>query len=192
MNPSSPSEIAAGGRGQWRGRMGFALAASGAALGVAMLRDLPGAALAHGGPFMTVYFLAVVVVGLPIVLAELAMGGVVIGLGFLVARSTATPASLSGVPGLAGTVDFGRVLESMTADWLLPLGALFTCLFLGWAVPSLEKEEEVRYGPISGFLYYVWDHLLLKFVCPIAIVLVFAQRLSWLDLLLDWLRSGQA
>ena len=62
-------------RGQWSGRMGFILAASGSAIGLGNLWKFP--YITHennGGAFVLVYILAIAMVGIPIMIAEILMG----------------------------------------------------------------------------------------------------------------------
>jgi len=62
-------------RGQWSGRIGFILAATGSAIGLGNLWKFP--YITHendGGAFVLVYIAAVIVVGIPIMMAEILVG----------------------------------------------------------------------------------------------------------------------
>ena len=62
-------------RGQWSGRLGFILAATGSAIGLGNLWKFP--YITHennGGAFVLVYIVCVAVVGVPIMMAEILMG----------------------------------------------------------------------------------------------------------------------
>lgn len=62
-------------RGEWSGRLGFILAASGSAIGLGNLWKFP--YMTHqneGGAFVLIYLAAVVLVGMPIMAAEIIMG----------------------------------------------------------------------------------------------------------------------
>ena len=62
-------------RGQWSGRMGFILAAAGSAVGLGNLWKFPYIALENkGGAFVLVYIAAVILVGVPIMVAEILLG----------------------------------------------------------------------------------------------------------------------
>jgi NSS family neurotransmitter:Na+ symporter len=62
-------------RGQWSGRMGFILAATGSAIGLGNLWKFPYITLENdGGAFVLVYIAAVALVGVPIMMAEILMG----------------------------------------------------------------------------------------------------------------------
>ncbi|MCP4547560.1 MAG: sodium-dependent transporter [bacterium] len=62
-------------RGQWSGRLGFILAAAGSAVGLGNLWKFPYITLENnGGAFVLVYIGAVILVGLPIMFAEVLLG----------------------------------------------------------------------------------------------------------------------
>ncbi len=63
------------GRGEWRSRVGFILAAAGSAIGLGNIWRFPAETAQHGGAaFLVVYLAAVLLVGLPVMVAELAIG----------------------------------------------------------------------------------------------------------------------
>ncbi len=62
-------------RGQWAGHLGFILAASGSAIGLGNIWKFPYITGDYGGgAFVLVYLICVVIVGLPLMLAELIIG----------------------------------------------------------------------------------------------------------------------
>ncbi len=62
-------------RGQWSGRLGFVLAASGSAIGLGNLWKFPYITWQNnGGAFVLVYLLAILAIGLPIMMAEIMIG----------------------------------------------------------------------------------------------------------------------
>jgi len=62
-------------RGQWSGRLGFILAATGSAIGLGNLWKFPYITLENnGGAFVLVYIGAIALVGVPIMIAEILMG----------------------------------------------------------------------------------------------------------------------
>ena len=62
-------------RGQWSSRLGFILAAAGGAVGLGNLWKFPYITLEnHGGAFVLVYLAAVILVGAPIMVAEILLG----------------------------------------------------------------------------------------------------------------------
>jgi neurotransmitter:Na+ symporter, NSS family len=62
-------------RGQWSGRLGFILAASGSAIGLGNLWKFPYITLENGGgAFVLVYLIAILLVGAPVMVAETLLG----------------------------------------------------------------------------------------------------------------------
>ena len=72
-----------------------------------------------------------------------------------------------------GLLDF---CDSLTAQILLPLGSLLTCLFVGWYVPRKVVHDQVtNWGTLSGSLLGVFLFFV-RFVCPICIVAIFLHQ----------------
>ncbi len=69
-------------------------------------------------------------------------------------------------------VNFFGTLDALVSNWLLPLGALLTSLFLGWRLPSCLVREEFKRGSIFGKIYGGWIFLI-RWIVPMAILLVF-------------------
>lgn len=66
--------------------------------------------------------------------------------------------------------------DSLTAKIMLPLGALLTCLFVGWYIPRKVVDDQItnwgtlpRWG-LNIFLFAV------RFVCPLCIVAIFLHQ----------------
>ncbi len=69
------TESGGGGRGQWGSRIGFILAAAGSAVGLGNIWKFPYIVGENGGGlFVLIYLVCIVVVGLPIMIAEVLMG----------------------------------------------------------------------------------------------------------------------
>ncbi len=74
-----------------------------------------------------------------------------------------------------GLLDF---CDSLTAQVLLPLGSLLTCLFVGWYIPRKVVHDQItnwgtlRGGLLDVFLFFV------RFVCPICIIAIFLHQLK--------------
>ena len=66
--------------------------------------------------------------------------------------------------------------DFITGQIFLPMGGLLTCLFLGWYVPKkILKDEFTNWGTLKGRLFGIY-FFLVKFVCPILILLVFLNQ----------------
>lgn len=70
------------------------------------------------------------------------------------------------------------LIDALTASFLLPIGGLLLALLAGWVMKRQYSEEEL--GSKRG-LYDVWL-LCLKYVAPIAIVIIFLQLIGVIKL----------
>ena len=74
-----------------------------------------------------------------------------------------------------GTRTFFDIVDFVSADLLLPLGALITSLFVGWVLP---RKLPASRSDAPAHHIDRWLLVLLRYVCPIAILAVFAGALS--------------
>ena len=68
--------------------------------------------------------------------------------------------------------------DQLTANILLPLGAMLTCLFIGWFIPRrIVKDEFTNNGSINGkvFVFFLFA---VRYICPLSIALVFLHQLD--------------
>lgn len=66
--------------------------------------------------------------------------------------------------------------DYLTAQYMLPLGAFFTSIMLGWFVDhQLVKDEFTNSGSLSGSLFCVWLFAI-RFIVPICLVLIFLHQ----------------
>jgi NSS family neurotransmitter:Na+ symporter len=105
------------------------------------------------------------------------MGGVIIGL-------IGIPSALSGGTALFGESFagvFGRnwfdTFDYLASNWILPLGGLGIALFTAWRLDDAIRHNEFLEGSRAAFFYRAWL-LLLKFVVPFGIVLVFLHAIG--------------
>ncbi len=94
------------------------------------------------------------------------------------------PSALSGGTALFGSsfADvFGRnwfdTFDYLVSNWMLPLGGLGIALFTAWRVDDAIRHREFLNGTKLAFFYQAWL-LLLKFVVPFAIALVFLRAIG--------------
>ena len=90
------------------------------------------------------------------------------------------PCSLS--CGAADITLFGKSFldccDYLTAQILLPLGAFFTCILLGWVAPRhIVKAEVTNWGTLGTATYHVWLFLV-RYVSPVCIAAVFLHQLG--------------
>ena len=87
--------------------------------------------------------------------------------------------SVGALPGLQlmglSVMDF---CDQLTANFLLPLGSMLTCLFVGWYIPRQTVYDEfTNRGTVSRRFFAVYLFAV-RFVCPLFIVLIFLHQLG--------------
>ena len=66
--------------------------------------------------------------------------------------------------------------DNLTANFLLPTGAMLACLFVGWYVPKqVVRDEFTNRGTLKGHLFEVYLFAV-RIVCPICIILIFLHQ----------------
>ncbi len=77
-------------------------------------------------------------------------------------------------------MNFFDLLDYATAKVMLPLGGLLTSIFVGWYIKrTIPYEEYTNYGTLRPVLFNVYIFLL-RYLCPIAITLIFINGLGWI------------
>ncbi len=98
----------------------------------------------------------------------------------LLAVLIAVPCALS-----CGAVDitlFGKSFldccDFLTSNILLPIGAFFTAIMLGWFTPkSVTRDQFTNWGTVSLRFYGVWMFLV-RFIVPLLIATIFLHQLG--------------
>ncbi len=68
--------------------------------------------------------------------------------------------------------------DQLTANFMLPLGGMLTCLFVGWFVPkALVKDEFTNQGTLNHRFFELYLFAV-RFVCPVCIVMIFLHQLG--------------
>ena len=68
--------------------------------------------------------------------------------------------------------------DHLTANYLLPLGAMLACLFVGWYIPKkVVRSEFTNNGQLKGYLFESYLFAV-RVVCPIGISLIFLHQLG--------------
>ena len=85
-------------------------------------------------------------------------------------------ASLSNGP-LSGEIFFGRnlfdFLDYLTANYFLTIAALISCIFVGWKFNKKTLENQLTNDGIIKASYIDVYYFIIKFICPILILIVF-------------------
>jgi NSS family neurotransmitter:Na+ symporter len=82
------------------------------------------------------------------------------------------------VPFLFENKNFFDTLDFITANLMLPLGGLFIAIFAGWLMREQSTRDELD---TYGFVFEVW-HFLVKYITPIAVIIVFLNVLGIISL----------
>ncbi|MBM4169666.1 MAG: sodium-dependent transporter [Ignavibacteria bacterium] len=77
-----------------------------------------------------------------------------------------------------GQTGFLNMMNFLFGDVSLPLGGFFFSIFVGWVWTTRKASEELSLGAESSskFLLAIWG-VLLRFVCPVVILVVLGQKL---------------
>lgn len=66
--------------------------------------------------------------------------------------------------------------DYLTAQFLMPLGALLTCIFIGWVVPRMVVHDEfTNWGTVAQRAYAVWL-ITVRYVTPLCIIAIFLHQ----------------
>ena len=109
--------------------------------------------------------------------AAMTIGGVILGVGVLVAFSMSDGFLLS-----SWTAGFGMSLfdtfDFVASNWLLPTGGMLIAIYTGWFLPRRLRNAEIdSQSPVLAGLWL----FLLRFVAPAMVLLVLAQKIGLYD-----------
>lgn len=68
--------------------------------------------------------------------------------------------------------------DGLTANIMLPLGAMLTCLFVGWYIPRQVVHDEFTNGGVKNNRFFNVYLFAVRYVCPLCILLVFLHQLG--------------
>ncbi|MBP3356081.1 MAG: sodium-dependent transporter [Rikenellaceae bacterium] len=70
------------------------------------------------------------------------------------------------------------LLDYVTAKIMLPLGGMFTCIFVGWRIDrTLLHDEMTNHGTVRFWMFRLFVFMI-KYIAPIVIALVFLNELG--------------
>lgn len=75
---------------------------------------------------------------------------------------------------------FFDLLDFVTAKMMLPLNGLLVCLFVGWYLKKSLSRDELTNGGTLRAPYYPLYMLLLRYVVPVAILLIMINELGFI------------
>lgn len=74
---------------------------------------------------------------------------------------------------------FFDLFDYLVAKFIMPIGSLLVCMFVGWVVDDkVVRKEVTNDGKVCGVIYPIW-HFIIRFVAPILILLIFINELGW-------------
>lgn len=68
--------------------------------------------------------------------------------------------------------------DKLTANFMLPLGALLTCIFVGWYVPKQTVFAEFTNDGTRNVMFFNIFLVTVRYICPIGIALIFLHQLG--------------
>lgn len=75
-------------------------------------------------------------------------------------------------------ISFFEIFDYVTANILMPLGGLLTCIFVAWFMkPDFLRNEITNYGTLKGRVYPLL-RFALRYVTPLLIVYIFLKNLG--------------
>jgi len=96
------------------------------------------------------------------------------------------PSALSGSTAMFGSSfasvfggDWFTVIDYLVSNWMLPLGGFGVALFVGWRLEEEIRHDHFLSGSRFAMFYRAWLFLL-KYMAPLAILLVFLHALGLL------------
>ena len=69
---------------------------------------------------------------------------------------------------LFAEANFFDALDGVTAELFMPIGAILTCIFVGWIADAKLIDDE---NGLDGLLHQTW-RALVRYVCPIILAVI--------------------
>ena len=70
------------------------------------------------------------------------------------------------------------LLDYLTANIMLPVGGFFTCIFVGWKLDRQVLKDQITNNGALKFRIYRTFIFLLRYLCPIVMLMVFLDNLG--------------
>ncbi len=106
----------------------------------------------------------------PVATAIVGVGAAVLGiLSALSFNEMADFRPLAFIP-IFAEANFFDALDGVTAKLFMPIGAILTCIFVGWIADARLIDDE---NGLDGLLHQIW-RILVRFVCPIVLTIILA------------------
>ncbi|MGE7603159.1 sodium-dependent transporter [Peribacillus sp. NPDC097675] len=76
---------------------------------------------------------------------------------------------------------FFDLADYVTSNIALPIGALFISLFIGYQMKRISVQKEFQLGSSPGFSFFKIWYFLIRYIVPVAIILVFFSSIGLFD-----------
>ena len=76
---------------------------------------------------------------------------------------------------------FFDLADYVTSNIALPVGALFISLFIGYQMKRIQVQKEFEMGASPGFSFFRIWYFLIRYIVPVAIILVFFSSIGLFD-----------
>ncbi len=70
---------------------------------------------------------------------------------------------------------FFDTVDYISSNWMLPISALFTAIFIGWFTNKKDIKHEFAQGTSLGWLASPW-YFMVKYVAPILVIIIILQE----------------
>ena len=86
------------------------------------------------------------------------------------------PLAFLGITEVNGnSATFNTLIDFTVSNIIMPISGLLLAIFAGWI--ALRKEMRDEMGLPEGGLFEIW-HVLVKYVCPIVLVIIIISGLT--------------
>jgi NSS family neurotransmitter:Na+ symporter len=78
-------------------------------------------------------------------------------------------------------LNFLDTIDHFVSTWIIPIGGLFTALFVGWGLKKEISKEEFPLGRKWQVFFQIW-HFFMKWIIPLTIFLIILQKSGIINL----------
>ena len=77
-------------------------------------------------------------------------------------------------------MDFLKTIDNLVSIWIIPVGGLFTAIFVGWVMDRQIAKEEFVFSTRLKFLWHPW-RFFMRYVVPLTIFIIIIQKSGLYD-----------
>ena len=68
--------------------------------------------------------------------------------------------------------------DKITANIMMPIGAMLTCLFVGWYIPKRTVYAEFTNRGMTNQRWFMIYLFAVRYICPICILIIFLHQMG--------------